>query len=370
MDYNSSVQAISWFRNQYRDENLKIKPPYQRKPVWTDRQKCYLIESILLGLPVPEIYIQQTTSPQGDTTYALVDGQQRVRTVLQFIGSETEADEREHNKFALDKLDNESPWKNTTFTELSDEAKRSFYGYQFVVRYLNTDNDSEVRDMFRRLNKFLAPLKPQELRNATYSGPFVQLVTKLADDEYLAENRIVTPASIRRMGDIEFVSELLIGVMHGPQGGSAKVVDEYYEQYEDYEDEFPGQRRAKKQFDATLAAIQRGLPEIKNTRWSNKTDFYTLFVALSLLLKSNDLQEDKYSLLGQRLLEFAGEVETRLSDEEAKVSKEATDYVRAVEKGANDKKRRAERHMVLLKVIGPYFDEVSDKSPGAARIGS
>jgi hypothetical protein len=324
-----------------------------------------------MGLPVPEIYIQQTTTPEGEVTYAIVDGQQRIRTVLQFIGSETDPEEQEYNKFALDKLENESPWKNMTFAELSDEEKQKFFGYLFVVRYLNTNSEAEVRDMFRRLNKFLSPLKPQELRNATYSGPFVRLVVKLADDEYLAENRIVTPASIRRMGDVEFVSELLIGVLHGPQGGSPKVIDEYYEQYEDFEDEFPGQRRAKRLFDQTLETIRTVLPDIKETRWSNKTDFYTLFVAFSSLLKSNRLLLKEVPGLRTTLLEFAEDVEVRFADEDAKVSANVVSYVRAVEKGANDKRRRADRHRALINVVGEHFQATdSDRQRTGAKSGT
>src|SRR5579864_6539815 len=111
MNFDSSVQTIGWIRDRFREGTLKIKPPYQRKPVWVARQKCYLIESILRGLPIPEIYIQQTTSAEGDTEYAIVDGQQRIRAVLQFIGSETDPEEAIYNKFALDKLI-DSDWKD------------------------------------------------------------------------------------------------------------------------------------------------------------------------------------------------------------------------------------------------------------------
>src|SRR5436189_750736 len=106
MNYNSTEHPLSWFRDRYRDNTLKIRPPYQRKPVWAARQKCYLIESILLGLPVPEIFIHETTKPNGDTLHAVVDGQQRIRAVLQFIGLESEEkEEAEFTGFALDKLD-------------------------------------------------------------------------------------------------------------------------------------------------------------------------------------------------------------------------------------------------------------------------
>jgi uncharacterized protein with ParB-like and HNH nuclease domain len=112
MDFNSSEETISWFRDRYREGTLKIKPPYQRKPVWAARQKCSLVESILLQLPVPEIYVQRSTTPDGVTSYAIVDGQQRLRTVLQFVGSETDPDRMEHNKFVLDKLPPLSPLAN------------------------------------------------------------------------------------------------------------------------------------------------------------------------------------------------------------------------------------------------------------------
>jgi Protein of unknown function DUF262 len=355
MNYNSSEQMINWFKDEYAKGTLTIKPPFQRKPVWASRQKCYLIESILLGLPVPEIYIQRIVSPEGLARYALVDGQQRIRTVLQFIGSETDPKEEEFNKFALDKLKDQSPWKNKTFADLPDEEKVKFYNYVFAVRFLNTNSDPEVRDMFRRLNEFQTQLKPQELRNAIFAGPFITLSEKLADNQYWAENRIISPALIRRMNDIEFVSELLIGVIHGPQGGSAKDIDEYYEQYEDFEDEFPEQRKATKLFDETLETVHKILPDIKETRWSNKTDFYTLFVALSSQLRTHKLVIRSITKVRRALESFAEEVDRRLADERARVSKNAINYVRAVEKGANDKKRRADRQAALLQVIGPSF---------------
>lgn len=356
MDFNSSFQTISWFRDRYREGSLEIRPPFQRKPVWAIRQKCYLIESILMNLPVPEIYIQQTTTAEGDTTYAIVDGQQRIRTVLQFTGAESDPQEEEYNKFVLDKIDPNSQWSNITFGELSDEEKKAFYGYKFAVRYLNTENNDEISDMFKRLNKFLTPLKPQELRNAMFSGPFIELAEKLSDDEYWSENRIVSPALIRRMGDVEFVSDLLIGVLHGPQGGSAKILDDYYQQYEDYEDEFPGQRPARRLFNQTLEKIQLLLPDIKEYRWGNKTDFYTLFVGMAALLRSRQLLSAKHDDLTGDLLQFAQDIDQRMRNDREQVSGQTVQYVRSVQKGANDKRRRADRHAALIDIIGRYFE--------------
>jgi hypothetical protein len=355
MNYHQSENAIGWFRDQYVAGTLIIKPPYQRKPVWKARQKCYLVESILKGLPIPELYVQQAVSGDQAVRYAIVDGQQRLRAILQFIGVERDVEEADHNRFSLEMLDATSPWHGFRYADLSEDEKRKFIGYRLSVRVLETDDDGEIREMFARLNKFLTPLKAQELRNSTYSGPFVRLVSRYADDEYWAENRIVTAESIRRMGDIEFVSELVIGLLHGPQGGGAATIDEYYAQYEDYEDEFPGQKGAMRLFEETLSSMREIMPKIKETRWGNKSDFYSLFVALGALLKKQVLPKKKRKGLKDALDDFADDVDLLREKENAKVSDGVRKYLDAVERGANEKSRRADRHEVLITMMSDFL---------------
>jgi len=355
MEYDPANQMLSWFKDRYLDGSLRIRPPYQRRPIWSSRQKCYLIESMLLGLPVPEIYLQQSVTAEGRSSYAVVDGQQRIRTALQFVGAETDPQEQDQNRFALDRLPTTSAWYGMTFSDLDDETKRRLYGYRFMIRLLKTDSEQEVRDMFGRLNRFLTPLNAQELRNATYTGPFARLAEELADDQYWSESRLVSPTVIRRMGDVEFMSELLIGALHGPQGGRAAEIDGYYRRYEDCDVEFPEQRPAVVLFRLALDKVRALLPDIKRTRWGNRTDFYSLFVALAALLRSSTLPRPKVRPLRAALLRFAGDVDRRLADEKAHVSDEVIAYVRAVEKGPNEKSRRAARHEAVLSVIGAFF---------------
>jgi hypothetical protein len=353
MEFDSSPQAVTWFRDRYLEGNLDIRPPYQRRPVWGVKQKCALIESILLSLPVPELYMQQTTTDEGDTTYAVVDGQQRTRTVLQFMGAEQDEEEAEFNRFPLDKLPAGSPWYGKTIDDLATEDRRRFYNYRLAVRYLHTDRDDEVRSMFKRLNQYQTPLNPQELRNAVFTGPFVMLATKLADDPFWSENRIVTPNAIRRMADIQLVSELLIGLIHGPQGGSPTIIDSYYEQYEEYDDEFPAQKQASSLYGKTRAAIETVLPEIRRTRWTNLTDFYSLAVALGHVIRVHDpnFTVRRARDLRVALTRFTERVEAKQANDELKVARRVTRYVRALERGANDKTRRGARHAVLVEVI-------------------
>ena len=256
--------------------------------MWTEKQRSSLIESMLMDIPIPEVYVQVTQAEDGTEQYGVVDGQQRLRTILQFVGIESDKDQKDgaedHNRFALEKLPEASTYKDKTFAELTGEARKRFFQYEICVRFLYTDDRRVVEDVFKRLNKFTLPLKPQELRNATYHGAFAKLSEHLADDEYWAVNRIVSPAAIRRMADIEMMSDLLIGLIHGPQGGSAKIIDEYYEQYEQYEDEFPEQNRIKRLFTRILDTIKRLFPESRKSHVGviGPTSI-ALFVALGTL---------------------------------------------------------------------------------------
>src|SRR6266478_6125149 len=84
MDSSATNQKISWFRKEQNAGNLDLTPQFQRRPVWTEEQSSYLIDTILSGLPIPEIYIRSSSTPAGDTRYEVVDGQQRIRSVLVF----------------------------------------------------------------------------------------------------------------------------------------------------------------------------------------------------------------------------------------------------------------------------------------------
>lgn len=359
MKYQSTQQSISWFRDRNAEGTLSIRPPYQRRPVWTNRQKSHLVESILLNLPIPEIYVHVTIDDDGKSEYAVVDGQQRIRAILQFFGADADLGESDFNNFALEHLDRESEFRDLTFDDLDPTQRASFFGYQLAVREIRDASERDVRDLFARLNKFLTKLTAQELRNAIYTGPFLQLSNALAEDEYWAESGIVSPAIIRRMGDIEFISELLVGTLDGPQGGKGEIVDEYYRRFEDFDEEFPGQPEVKRRFSRTLRLIQMLFPDIRDTRWHNRTDFYSLVVALAHLLRTQTIEETKDNLerLRAKLDSFAQKVERAIESSDADVPGYVKQYAQAHVKGSSDKSRRAARHEAILEILAPFFVE-------------
>jgi hypothetical protein len=361
MRHSSQPQSIAWFQDHYKNGRLELRPPFQRKPVWSQKQRCALVESILMNIPIPEVYVQVSVREDGTQEFGVVDGQQRLRTILQFVGLEAEEDQHyeDSNNFSLDALPNTSPFYAKTFADIRLDARKTFYQYEICVRLIYTENVKEIEDVFKRLNKYLMPLKPQELRNATYHGSFAKLSEQLADDDYWAVNRIVSPASIRRMADIEMMSDLLIGLLHGPQGGASKIIDQYYEQYEQFDDEFPEQGRVKRAFGKAQSNIATLFPNITETRWGNRADYYSLFVSLGNLLEKYELPKAKIRELRKALLAFANEVDMRLENPLARTSAAAKNYARAIEKGSNDKARRTDRHEELLKTIQPFLSKRS-----------
>ena len=355
MKHTPRAESISWFQDHYKAGRLTLRPPFQRKPVWTEKQRCALIESALMDIPIPEIYIQVSHSNEGVESFGVVDGQQRLRTLLQFVGLEREEDQDggNNNNFVLEFLPESSRFKGKSFSDIVGDARKNFYQYAICVRFLYSDDQREIEDVFKRLNKFTMPLKAQELRNATYHGPFARLSETLADDDYWAVNRIVTPAAIRRMTDIEMMSDLLIGLMHGPQGGSARIIDAYYDQYEHFDSEFPDQTRVQRSFQKARELLSTLFSEISSTRWGNKADFYSIFVAIGTSLQTGVMAKSRETTLRAALTDFADQVDKKL--EGTSRTGPPGKYAAAVEKGSNDRARRLDRHSILMRLIASHM---------------
>lgn len=322
---NTTLRNISWFKAANDRKELEVKPPFQRNPVWVNRQKSFLMDTILNKYPIPEIYMQETVDSKGNQHYIIVDGQQRIRSVLEFIKGDFNLDEKESPEF-----------HGAYFSDLTEEQKKAFFQYNFVVRILPDIGDAQLRQIFRRLNQNVVSLNAQELRQAVYSGPFIKLMNEFSDMPFFDDANIFTPNDIRRMLDVEYISELAIAVLNGIQNKKDKL-ENYYQLYEE---EFDDSIRLKQIFFSVTAEIGKILPEISKMRWRKKTDFYSLFLVfadyhqeLPLSKEGRLLAHDQLELFGKHIDEIV-----RLSDEKdrsaytddellyAKGSRASTDY--------------------------------------------
>ena len=336
-------QTLGWFNDRLKERRLIFKPPFQRNPVWLDKHRAYLIDTVLRSLPVPEVYMQKETDEEGATVYALVDGQQRVRALLDFPRGEFEL------------MDTYSQGRGgQTWDDMSGDEKKAYWNYRLVVREVVDATDADLRDLFQRLNQNTVTLNAQEIRNARFKGEFIKTVTDLANQDFWAEHRIVTATEIRRMLDIEFMAELLVGIMWGPQNKKA-TLDLAFQKFEAA---FEEKQQWLKRFEYARTASIDLVPGIAETRWRGKSDYYSLFLALHTLNQSGHVRANRRTAASRALREFGEAVTTRLTKEGSPrtgVAKNVRRYATAVEKAASDKDRRQVRHQILTELLQPFY---------------
>lgn len=163
------------------DEELVISPEYQRKFRWSLDARSRLVESILLGLPIPNLFV--ATNPDG--TWETVDGLQRVSTLLHFAGESSKAYEvvGEQSPLRLQGLESLSELNGAAFSDLPHPLQLAFYKRALRVVAISDKSDMTVRfDMFERLNTGGVALTAQEIRACIYRGPFNELLRELAED--------------------------------------------------------------------------------------------------------------------------------------------------------------------------------------------
>lgn len=172
--------TLSGIFEQWKDEEILI-PDYQREFVWSQKQASLLIESFLLGLPIPPVFLYIDEFNK----YVVIDGQQRITSVVYFFEGYfgTEDQKSKRTIFKLIGLSPKSPFLNKSFVELSDSDQRKLRGA--VLRAMNIRQLSPKGEptaayhIFERLNTGGTPLKPQEIRNCVYRGTIVERLRRL-----------------------------------------------------------------------------------------------------------------------------------------------------------------------------------------------
>lgn len=343
MNPPANNHPIAWFRKLLIDESLDLSPAFQRRPVWSDAQASYLIDSILNDLPIPEVFVRTQTTFEGDSRVEVVDGQQRLRSIIRFF----------RNDLELGGNYVSPSWVGLTWDQLDRKDQEKFWSFKLVVRELENVSDAGVRDMFRRLNASQVSLNPQELRHSQYTGDFIAVVERIADDPWWTENRIVTPSQCRRMLDVEFISELMVGLMAGPLDKKKRLEDFYADYDEEFPDKDDWQARFRQTRDVTTAVVGH-----RFAGWNSKTEYYSLFLACARLVADEQVPGDP-DLDGvvTRLRSFRRDVnQAKKRDNKERFPAYVSDYADAVARASTDLGRRLYRIAVveaLLRGVDP-----------------
>jgi len=270
---------LDWHEQGY----LELSPKFQRREVWSTEAKSYFLDSLIMEKPTHKIFLREYIE-RAVTKREVVDGQQRLRSILQYCNDEI---------FILNK--HNTTFGGLRFSELPVEIQNSFLNYKLAIDVLYEANDIEVLDLFARLNTYTVKLNNQELRNAKYHGKFKELVYNLGQKsiDFYLNNKIFTAKRIMRMYEVELISELIIAMLDGLQDKKDSI-DDFYELYND--EFFESDRIMNEYWDVINILENNYKKAIIDTKFSNKAPFYSLFLVIYDIKYGLPEQEGPYTI--------------------------------------------------------------------------
>jgi hypothetical protein len=344
---------VAWFKDLYKRGLLDLAPPYQRRSVWNQRYREEFIDTILLEYPSPAIFLYEQISPQGDVKYAVVDGKQRLMTVLDFTD----------NEFPVGEMSAVEALRGLYFEALDSDVRQEFWTYQFSVEYLPTTDEGTLNNIFNRINKNVAKLTQQELRHAKFSGLFVEMserLTGVVEDSLPGDFPRIASASRRQMKDVELVSQLLLLIEEGVRSYNQIDLDSAYA---DRDETWENASKTESEFRAVIGLLSELPPELLNSstgrRLKNQADFYSLFGAYLELKREGSLPSAPEQVARlSAFMEVVGHDASRVAD------KVASRYFDAARSASNDMNPRRLRIDTVKRVLtGEWPDAGSE--PGS-----
>jgi hypothetical protein len=344
--YDSRTYSINDFVEWDKAQQLELNPKFQRRAVWTDKAKSFLMDTILRGKPIPKVFIRQKINVSTKTsTREIVDGQQRLRTILSYI----------KDGFAVSKRHN-AEYGAMLFSQLPEDVQAQVLAYEVSVDLLINLPDPEVLDIFSRLNSYAVVLNEQEKINADHFSPFKTLADKIGHKyyEYWTKQGILTANNIVRMQEVNLVADLLIAMLEGIK--SKKQIKKFYDAYEATFDHDVD--RLEKHFDAVIAKIAELYPEgLSGTEFRRTHLFYSLFTAVAHKLFSLQNLAPTTNTLDERGVETARNRLERVdeifeSQDISNLRKDEQQFLQDSRRATTDEKVRERRTVFLLGLIG------------------
>lgn len=324
---NARTYTISDFIQWNSKNELVISPKYQRNSVWNDDARSYLMDTILRGMPIPPIFLRiKIDIPTKKSFKEIIDGQQRIRTILDFVENEGFKVKKNHN----------DEFGGLKFSELPEDKQVDILSYPIVANIITDENDGVIYDMFARLNSNNYVLNSQEIRNAKFWGDFKVLAYRISAEykNFFLERHIFSDKDCSRMKDVELINSLLIVLLEGIVTEKTSYVDKIYAKYNDANEELnPAAERLYNVMNVALN-IYNSFPT--RVVFDNKNYFYSLFCFLAHQMygipdlyfarikdyDSNSIRENLYAL-ENKLNNFIHDFEFYTTSKEGDAEKRA-----------------------------------------------
>jgi len=186
VDFDTYDVTVEELVRRVEKKRIEIAPVYQRQFRWDAARQSRLIESLMLGIPVPPLFMATNLMPDQKNQWEVVDGLQRLLTLVNFTGEEDArvAARLKDSSLRLTQLDKLIALDGMVFNELPEDIRSSLEDRPVKVIVLNDKSDLQVRfDLFERLNTGGVALTDQEVRECVFRGEFMDLLSTLSQDE-------------------------------------------------------------------------------------------------------------------------------------------------------------------------------------------
>ncbi len=267
---NLQQYTIADFLEWHRKKQLKLNPDFQRRSVWTQAAKSYLIDTILRNYPIPKIYIRSRIDLRTKKSYReVVDGQQRLRAIIEFAD----------DKLILGSRAKE--FRGYRYSTLSEDIQEHFLSYTVAVELLINASDEEVLEIFSRLNSYNVRLNDAELRHAEFQGDFKWAVhdTSMQWGKDLWERFSILSMRQRvRMLDDSLMAEMFGVILEGVTDGGQRNIRKLYVKYDK---DFPNKEETILKVNEVIEFIVRNLSLALDGPISRSPHFLMLYAAVA-----------------------------------------------------------------------------------------
>lgn len=293
MNYKYSTINVRDLLELTASGKINLSPAYQRGFIWSLPDQKALVRTISKKYPLPNLFIRVLENGKME----MVDGQQRCRTMIKFHKNEIKITSRD----------------NIEVCNMED-----FLNYTLQVAYIHNATDTEIREIYYYINKKGISLNDPERQKAYYNDTlFLKLSEELANSQSLINLDLFSDKSITRFNDREFIQEL-VGYLYMYNTDKTNQVNSNFEGIRDKktyiekemfsnditEDDYTMLRNSFESILNTLT-IWNSIVPINQTRYKQKSDFYTMFCFLN-----------KYKHLGNHLLNYQYQILLLLNEKD------------------------------------------------------
>lgn len=269
MNVQQAQYTIADYCKEMKRGEISVNRDYQRTDkVWPAGARSFLIETIILGYPVPKLSLRQVTDVKSRSTRKeIVDGQQRSRAIADYL----------EDAFPIKRKGAPANLDGRRYSELDEDDQHKFLDYGLAVDLFVGASNEEIREVFRRINSYTVPLNAEEKRHSSFQGDFKWFIHRLTRSyaDTLVGLGVFKERQLSRLADAKLFTEITHALINGIQTTKERELTALYEQFDAaFPDELAIEQRFGDAFDLLLA-----IPSLQNSELVKPHQFYSLFLA-------------------------------------------------------------------------------------------